>query len=133
MSLGTARLKNDMKNVQSGNNIQYFLSMLHSNYFENILKYHTGKGDGQLRLMNKEIQMPTDEKTYPESLGIRMRSRRQEFHVVPPYVDCYTFLTSNLAKEQTLQSSGVLLKMLTKQLSAITCILDKKLRSGFPS
>lgn len=43
LGIYTARLKNDRKNIQAGNNVQYFLSKSHSEYFENILKYRTGK------------------------------------------------------------------------------------------
>lgn len=39
----TARLKNVKKNVQVDNNVQNFLSMSHSNYYENKLKYYTEK------------------------------------------------------------------------------------------
>lgn len=89
----TARLKNVTKNVQADNNVQNFLSMSHSNYYENKLKYYTEKWGEQLHLINKEIQMLTPEKAYPGSLRSRMRAQSC---VLTVYADCYTFLTSNI-------------------------------------
>lgn len=47
LGIYTARLKNNMKNVQAdiNNNVHYFFTMSQLKYFENILKYCTDKWD----------------------------------------------------------------------------------------